>query len=743
MILNRKIRRTILENKSRYFGAFLLVFFSCMLYISFTICGPGIKESVDQFRKDSEMEDANFILQKPIAHIGEIESKFNVVLEERLFRDYQYDKDSTLRVFSETRKVNKYQVIEGRRIENSSEIVMDMKFAKAHELSLNSKFEMDGKKYTLVGYIALPDYLYVLKAENELINNPHAFGFAVVSAKAFESFSKGSLNYLVKFNKDNLDEFKNYLNDNYIVIKWLSKEENTRISAFNGDITAFIEAGKVIPVAILVLTCMLIAVVLWRLLKGEFVQIGTLYALGYRKKEILKHYLAYAVMISLAGSVTGTAAGIFLARPLVVVQEIQYSLPIIHFNYNVIGFLMSLMLPFLFLVPSTFLVVRKALAMPPLLLIRGGGSKVKVGFLEKRLNLNRFKFATKFKIREIVRNIPRAILMVLGVSLASMLLLFGFVTNDSINSTVYDSYEKIYKYDYAYIFNTMKFEKPVDFEKMSSMLFTTKVGDKKEEAFTINGIQKDAKLVELRDAKGNKISFDRVIITKPLAKKLGLKEKDLLKVKSKLSSKEFSLTIDKIAEAYIGDYIYMPLEQFNRHCGFPEDGYLGILSNKEMKFDPNMLIAKLDKQEILKGFKNMVEPMQIMVLIVGIISFIIGLIIIYVVTSMVIEENRANISLLKILGYSKKKIYSLVLNSNTVLVVIGYALSVPIIIMAVGKFFDMITSQMDMSILPKLQGISIVLGFVIIFTTYEISKLLSRRLIIGISMADSLKARVE
>ncbi len=53
--------------------------------------------------------------------------------------------------------------------------------------------------------------------------------------------------------------------------------------------------------------------------------------------------------------------------------------------------------------------------------MKGDEQKAKVNSLERALRLDRFKFNTKFQIREQVRSIPRLLFLVLGVSAASMI----------------------------------------------------------------------------------------------------------------------------------------------------------------------------------------------------------------------------------------------------------------------------------------------------------------------------------
>lgn len=60
----------------------------------------------------------------------------------------------------------------------------------------------------------------------------------------------------------------------------------------------------------------------------------------------------------------------------------------------------------------------------------------------------------------------------------------------------------------------------------------------------------------------------------------------------------------------------------------------------------------------------MIQPMKYSLTIMAIFAFIIALIVIYVVTSIIVEENKGNISMLKVLGYKKEEINSLILDTE-------------------------------------------------------------------------------
>lgn len=67
----------------------------------------------------------------------------------------------------------------------------------------------------------------------------------------------------------------------------------------------------------------------------------------------------------------------------------------------------------------------------------------------------------------------------------------------------------------------------------------------------------------------------------------------------------------------------------------------------------------------------------------------------------------------------------------------------PLLLVSLSAMFNSVTKDMSVSIPVTISYIYILIGFVIIYLTYELSKLLSRRKINKISMAEALKSRME
>ena len=93
----------------------------------------------------------------------------------------------------------------------------------------------------------------------------------------------------------------------------------------------------------------------------------------------------------------------------------------------------------------------------------------------------------------------------------------------------------------------------------------------------------------------------------------------------------------------------------------------------------------MKKHTLRWRYRSDYAPTQSMIGFLATVAFIIGVIVIYVVTSLIVEEYKSSISLMKIFGYRKKEINSLLLNSSTIVVVIGYIMGIPLILAALGQ----------------------------------------------------------
>lgn len=743
MIINKKIKRTMMESKSQYLGSLVLIILSCLLFTMFNLLSVNMAGLTSSFERDYKQEDASFITDKKLTNIEEMESKFNLSMEETGSFDYSVSEGKTLRIFSENTKIDIPAIIEGNKLKGN-EVLIDPSYARANKLNIGDSIKIEDMNFKLAGFMSLPNYIYPLRTQSDIMNDPNNFGIAVIGKEEFNSLNKGSSFYAIRFNgdkskiEDRMSSLKDYLkNENVIVLSWINVNDNARVSYVAAKIQGINSMSTAAPIAILLLTCILTGIVMWRMLKRESVIIGTLYALGYKKREIRRHYLMYPLSVSVIGGVLGTLLGMMTLKPMLKFMVAYFNMPVGSINYELKYIADSILLPIIFLTACGYIVVSISLKNSPVDLMRGGKKNNKVGFIERKVKLDRFKFNTKFKIREQLRSVTRSIFLLLGIIMATMLLIMGFAEKNSIDYLMNNSFNQAFKYNYQYVFNSIQQGKPEQGEAFSEIPFTSKEDDKL--TFTAYGVSSNSKYISFKDKQGNTLTSDSVIITKPLADKLKLKEGETVKLINKLDSREYSITIEGVAETFVGQYIYIPLDKLNSMLKFPDNSYMGLWSTDKLTIPENKLLAEVTVNDMKNAFNSLIQPLQAALGIMAFMAFLIGLLVIYVVTSLTIEENKENISLMKVLGYRKKEVYSLILNSSTFVVVLGYILGVPILLTSLNAMFKSVTKDMSFSMPIIINYFYVLLGFVIIYLTYELSKFLSRRKVNRISMAEALK----
>ncbi len=742
MPLRKKLIRTILEKKAQFLSAWLLIVISSIVFYSFSAAGANLIDNLHFFNNKNKVEDAQFIVQKPLTKLEQIEKQNNIEIEQRFTADLSYSKDSVLRLLDATEKINLYSIVEGKKLDTEQDILIDQSFATAHRISIGEKIQLKGQSFRVSGFMAVPDYIYPLKEESGLLKNPDAFGIAVVKQSVLKKWEGNHRYYSIRFKGDNQAEFKKQLNQTNHVLNWLDKKDNNRISFINGDIAGIKKMGEFLPIGILFISMTMILILLWRLMKKEYVQIGTLYALGYKKSEIILHYLSYAGILAISGSVIGTFLGWLLLHPLLSTFAVYYNLPVLIVKLHLFYLLTSLLLPLIFFLPVTYYLVQRVLKIPPVSLIKGGEQKIKVSRLERLLKLKNMSFNRKFVIREIMRNLPRVFILTIGVMFATLLLLFGFVTKNSMEYLVKDNFKNVYHYEYNYLFSTLQTTAPESGQIGSIAPFTFE-NEKGKQSLTVNGLKPNNTSIQLTDLSGKRLRFDSVIINKSLADKMGIKKGDSIQVTNQLSNKSFGLTIDHVADSYLGDMIYMPLNEYNQLNGYPSGSYTEIFSDNELIIPTDHLVSITKTSDTVAGFKQMIKPLNYGIAAIAFVSAIIAVIIIYILISLMIEENSFKISLMKVIGYSENNIRKMMIGYNIWFIIIGFVIGIPLTLLSISSFMNSITAEMNVTIPVILDWPSVLISFVIIIVSYSISIWLNNKKLKNISMTEAINKSSE
>lgn len=160
-------------------------------------------------------------------------------------------------------------------------------------------------------------------------------------------------------------------------------------------------------------------------IEEESAIIGTLLASGYRKREIVLHYLALPAVVGILASLLGCALGVTVfTEPMRNLYYGSYSLPPFHVYWGWEIFVECAVVPAVALILITLVGLLRKIGKTPLQFLRheaSGKAGTKCGLqLPERMG-----FVSRFRLRVFLRNLGNFATLFVGVAFASLLLLFG------------------------------------------------------------------------------------------------------------------------------------------------------------------------------------------------------------------------------------------------------------------------------------------------------------------------------
>lgn len=750
--LRQRVRRVLAEQKFRFGGIIVLVLLGSFYFTAATGVSGSLERTTDGFATANQQEDLTFTTDRPLADVAALGQESGSAVEAQQRYDVTLPK-GVLRTIAAGEEVDVPAVLTGRGLQNSGEVLVDPRFLEAHGLRVGGGVDLGGKPFTIVGTVAVPNYVYILKNFYDVLPTT-GFGIGVVSADDMAAFRANApaptSTYGVRFrDRENVEAQSRNLRDRiraggYSIREWMAASDNPRISLPQGNIKSLQTMSYPVAIAFFLLSCVIVGVMVMRSVKADSVVIGTLYALGYRRREMIRHYMTIPLLVATTGSVLGMLLALPVVGPVVRSMMSTYTMPDAGTGFSPLDLAIAVLMPAVLIGAASLLAIRRILRRRAADLMKGDEQAAKVNALERALPLDHFRFATKFKVREQARSIPRLLFLILGVASASMVMLFGLTFNNSMNVATEQGSLTRYQYPIEYNFTQVQNLQQRPLPQGAEPYHTIRVHPEGRDSLDLylTGVEPDSVGLRLEDPRGNALPRDQVNITSPLADRLKVGVGDTVRLVNKLDGADYTLRVDGIVRAYSEQFVTMPIDDLNRMIGYPAGSYGTVLADREMNFEQDQLAGVLDTRDPT-AFDDLSAPTGLIVGSVTALAVLIAIVILFLVTSLIIDENRHSIALLKVLGYRRKEIANLVLNSSTPAVLLGFVLGVPLMIGFGKVLFGVVADTINMVIPMVISPWHVAITFVAIVVIYQITKRLSSRKILRIPMSEALKAGSE
>lgn len=516
---------------------------------------------------------------------------------------------------------------------------------------------------------------------------------ALEQLEELAAFDKGMTKYAKGVSKaaegsgelsDGVSEFsgetEEFLDKHYDVelsklTQFIKAEDNTRIGGAADDKFIDKAAGLVAGVIVLILFAYVISVFVVHSIEQESGVIGTLYAMGVKRNELLCHYLTLPVLITLIGGVIGTVLGYsdFGVKAQMQDSYGYFSIPALAVIYEPYLLIYGIIMPPVVAVLTNFLVIRKKLERPALSLIRNEQKNGRT----QNIQLNRGSFVHIFQIRQLLRERRTALTVFFGMFISLLVVML------SLNCYVLCEHIKTENSEdtrFAYMYTCKYPEKEVPEGGEAAYGVTLKkevLGYNLD--VTLLGIDRDNPYFDIvKDGDKLFCGKNKVQISSSMAQKYHLKTGDDLVLRDEENDRNYAFTIEGIVQYSTSFFAFMDIDSMRELMGEDEDYYNIVFADHALDIDSGRLYASTSKEEIEKNASVFVGMMMPMVFSLTTASALIFVVVMYLMMKVMIDRSAMSISLMKVFGYRKKEVRKLYLNGNLLIVVSSALLGIPL-----------------------------------------------------------------
>ena len=698
--LSKKRLRDIRQNKMQFFNIFIMVFLGVFVFAGIHAYMDGMEISANNYYNNNNFQDIwlsgeNFSNED----LEKVKNTENVKDAERILTintELVNKDDVTLDTnFIESNNIAKMYVVDGEEFSKDKKgIWFDSYLAKNLDLKVGDEITVtyQNMKITekIVGLVNTPDHVYFVKDDTEIFPTHKNYGFIYLSINELPQGMPEIFNQIIVDvdNTDKTQETKADLENNIkSAVAVTDRESSVSYKGYNSEIEEGTTYSGVFTFLFLFIAVLSVTTTMNRFVKKQRTQIGTLKALGFKNKKIIKHYVGYGFIISLIASVAGLFAGKFALGGFFLNTEMSYfEVPVYNtVLISVVYILATAVVALITLV--TYLSCRSILKESAVEALRLEIPKVKNTKFDLTTKgiFKKASISTRWNLRDIGRNKGRSLMAIVGITGCTMLMLCAFGMMDTMKSYLSWKFDKISNFEYK-----LSLSNNYTDEQFANI--TEKYGNQTSESFGIeikNGDKKETNTLTVNDA------TDKLKYTNHNKEYIDLQD-DGVYITEKLSEKYDLKVGDEITWHIFGDdnwytckIVGLNRDPQNQQLNMTRKYFesLGLTYKADVVYTDEDLsdtktidgVDTIQSIATLKqGMESMLETVQMMIVLLIVVSAILGFVIIYNLGILSFTEKQYQFATLKVLGFKDKQIKNIFVKQNLWLTVVGIIFGLPL-----------------------------------------------------------------
>lgn len=763
-MLIKKMFRDMKKNWFPFVSILILSYLALFLYTGMSCSNIGIRQLRSEYHKETNLADiwiygmdmTDDICSKIDAISDVDDSQLRMKLTAESTEGYQID------LYAE--KENNITVpynMDGADFDAGAQqgIWLNSRYAKAHDINVGDMFTIkwNGIEISQVvkGFIMSPEYEYY-KAPEDVEPDFSHMGYAYMSYDSLKEILGDTMpsynQIVVTIGNANASEVENdittAIDDNYSQI--FDQSNFNGLTAFDSELSQHDMFAYAFPIIFILIAILTIITTMGRIINNQRTQIGTMKALGIKRHKIIIHYIMFSLVVSAVGCIVGVITGPIVMGPVFndFMPE-SYSMPKWGYSYSIKFYIVALAIVVICAFAS-YINCRKLINLNTVEILYARAPKdAKNCLFEKLPFWKRFKFATKYNLRDMARAKIRSIIVVIGIGCGTILILCALGCNDTMDGMKSWMFDDLMKYESSIRISTLtpkeeytKIAEDEDGELLMSSSVEVRSDNGKETAKTGLTVPQSDKLYTITDT--NKkvcgLKDDEIYITENFAKEHGIKTGDELEIRTSGENEWKKVKVTGLIKNPNNQGIVMLESTLEKNgIDFVPTTIITSKSVDENKYEnSDYVISVSSKSDMVKSWESNIEIFDVIIMIFVSFSFVLVFIVLQNAATLSFNERRKEFATLKVMGVKHTDLKKILRAQNLWLTIVGILAGMPFAIYVLRLMFE--TNGGDVDYVAEITPLTYIISAMITYIVSLIINTILSRKVRKIDMAESMKA---
>lgn len=693
-MLIRKLFRTAWNYKAQFISMIIMIAIGTGMFLGFNIEWKSIETNTSAFFEETKYADFRLYSENGFSEedIERVENISGVKAAARFLSvqaDIEDSKTALALQVTENDNVSTMIVTEGRAYDEGSDgIWLSDQFAEKNGYKVGDTLTLTCRGMTISGeiegLIKCGEMMICTADENQLMPDFSVFGFAYIAPQKLKNVLGSEFYPQIHIRsdrkKDEIEEAVGEALGRTILVT--SKEEHAAYAGAQSEAEEGRTMSSVLPVLFLAIAILTMVTTMHRIAANEKTQIGTLKALGFRERRILRHYTSYGLFIGLFGCLLGVVLGYGVAAVIIAPDGMMA----VYFDLPDWSLVMPAFCPLVIALTVAVLTLISYFSVKQML--KGTAADALRPYAPKAMKKSRVEnlklwercsFGTKWNFRDVMRHKVRSAMTLVGVIGCMLLLVGGLGLKDTLDDFMRLLDEEISNYTTKVNLTEGTVKRDAeDLAKELSGDWSASFGvSLKGETVVLEVYHIEQDQIRFMDAENARMELtdEGVYLCQRLKDKAEIG--DMIKISPYGSEETYQVKVAGYLRSVLSETVVMT-DVYAKRLGieYSIGSIYTDLPADEIE-DSSLIAGKQEKKTIMETYDSFMDVMNIMVWMFVIAAIILGIVVLYNLGIMSYVERSRELATLKVLGFRNQRIGRLLISQNIWLTIVGVVIGLP------------------------------------------------------------------